>query len=481
MAVARLAHKADLGRPRGLHPLVAGLLTLSLVLLLCWRADVKQSVTRGLDRFHHCLATAPPTSPTPGNNSGAAAGAGGNSSVAAADGSGNSSGNSSGAGSAAWLVSSNSASSARPPGFDPVPAGNSSADVAVCLPVLGDHCDIREWVLYHATIGVGKIYMFDTGSVPPMDEGFASPTGLPSLDEVLADVLGSGLVEYHYLTADAEALADRSATLTVVTDSSAGPIQLIIPPPVDEKHGRNWQMNVYSACLLHFGVRHRWMGFIDSDEFVLLQPGVPSLPALLDRYTSGGVRLQWWLFSSGPHLVRPSGGVLASYTACCQQDEVEQRWTKTFLQPARAVGPLSAHVFVYKEGWGVVDTSERVPVDTPEDPVNTHGNTKHGTYEGAVIAHYITRSFQDYERKVARSGGDGNSIRTLNLGFIWEEACRQRCLVAAPLGRALAARWDLTLNTPAWCRPGLDAARDMLARSGDDAFREWLRLLQPRD
>ena len=183
MAVARLAHKADLGRPRGLHPLVAGLLTLSLVLLLCvscigtvnssdwsagcslavyivpplghrsatsnctechlllltlqWRADVKQSVTRGLDRFHHCLATAPPTSPTPGNNSGAAAGAGGNSSVAAADGSGNSSGNSSGAGSAAWLVSSNSASSARPPGFDPVPAGNSSADVAVCLPVLG--------------------------------------------------------------------------------------------------------------------------------------------------------------------------------------------------------------------------------------------------------------------------------------------------------------------------------------------------------
>ena len=70
----------------------------------------------------------------------------------------------------------------------------------------------------------------------------------------------SGLVEYHYLTADAEALADRSATLTVVTDSSAGPIQLIIPPPVDEKHGRNWQMNVYSACLLHFGVRHRWMG-----------------------------------------------------------------------------------------------------------------------------------------------------------------------------------------------------------------------------
>ena len=246
---------------------------------------------------------------------------------------------------------------------------------------------------------------------------------------------------------------------------------------------------------------------------MLLQPGVPSLPALLDRYTSGGVRLQWWLFSSGPHLVRaggggggafapqarvavklpallrhgcttrlprcylplvsylitrlahpphphphphptppphpikhtphphqvrPSGGVLASYTACCQQDEVEQRWTKTFLQPARAVGPLvsreplcftrgmgrcsgtamwqsrllaprvtrryersgtcitslpppppppppthhhhalqSAHVFVYKEGWGVVDTSERVPVDTPEDPVNTHGNTKH--------------------------------------------------------------------------------------------------------
>ena len=41
---------------------------------------------------------------------------------------------------------------------------------------------------------------------------------------------------------------------------------------------------------------------------------------------------------------------------------------------------------------------------TPHTPLPPHPPTHpprfKGTYEGAVIAHYITRSFQDYERKV---------------------------------------------------------------------------------
>ena len=48
-------------------------------------------------------------------------------------------------------------------------------------------------------------------------------------------------------------------------------------------------------------LRHvRAAGFIDSDEYVLLQPGVPSLPALLDWHSgAGGVRLHWRVFSAG--------------------------------------------------------------------------------------------------------------------------------------------------------------------------------------
>ena len=245
---------------------------------------------------------------------------------------------------------------------------------------------------------------------------------------------------YHYVTDDPAALASRSGTVTVSTNSSVGPLQLELLPPKNAGFGRNWQLPMSSACLRHFGTRHRWMGapgargggafrdhaggwvcglrgwlvaalplhelqqlatstatlpgvslpipgcvptkgastatnaywraspgaaarppppppasqptsspspcppratgFIDSDEYVLLQPGVPSLPALLDRYSShGGVVLHWRLFSSGPHVVRPSGGVLASYTSCCPAGHPQHSWGKTFLQPAHAVAP----------------------------------------------------------------------------------------------------------------------------------------------
>ena len=89
-----------------------------------------------------------------------------------------------------------------------------------------DECDIREWVLHHATIGVRKIYVFDTQSEPPMR---------PMLDDLVA----SGLVDYLYVTNDSEAI--RFAT----------------PDP-----GRsiNWQHPIYSFCLELYGARHRWMG-----------------------------------------------------------------------------------------------------------------------------------------------------------------------------------------------------------------------------
>lgn len=76
-------------------------------------------------------------------------------------------------------------------------------------------------------------------------------------------------------------------------------------------------------------------GFTDSDEFVLLQPGVPSLPALLDRHSEyGGVALRWKTYGGAPHVLRPPGGVLASYTACVGEQYVYDAQVKSFVQPA---------------------------------------------------------------------------------------------------------------------------------------------------
>lgn len=33
----------------------------------------------------------------------------------------------------------------------------------------GDHKRIREWVAYHSSVGIGKFYVYDDGSDPPLE------------------------------------------------------------------------------------------------------------------------------------------------------------------------------------------------------------------------------------------------------------------------------------------------------------------------
>ena len=108
----------------------------------------------------------------------------------------------------------------------PAPQGSNDSYVALCLSARDEHCDLREWVLHHAALGVGKAYVFDTGSSPPMEA-------------VLADLVASGLVEYRYLTPDAPGLG--------LERPGAG-------------KAYNWQKAVYRLCLEQYGRRHRWMG-----------------------------------------------------------------------------------------------------------------------------------------------------------------------------------------------------------------------------
>ena len=44
---------------------------------------------------------------------------------------------------------------------------HSDAYAAICLVVKDDH-DVVEWLTYHNRIGVGKFYIFDNGSDPPL-------------------------------------------------------------------------------------------------------------------------------------------------------------------------------------------------------------------------------------------------------------------------------------------------------------------------
>lgn len=240
-----------------------------------------------------------------------------------------------------------------------------------------EHCDIREWVLHHASLGVAKFYVFDTQSAEPM-----AP--------VLEDLVAGGLVTYTYVT------------------NTSGELQLREPR---EGRSYNWQVPIFELCLRRHGAAHRWMGFIDADEFVVptdpqaaaagssvvnddgrSSNGIGSsrndggrsnsstsssgsgsggedhaggadggmLPALLRANEAhAGLLLHWRLFSFDGHVDRPGGGVLASYTACWPLGAGIHRHVKSFVQPALVDAPETPHSFFYLSGQHSVNTDGR--------------------------------------------------------------------------------------------------------------------------
>ena len=72
------------------------------------------------------------------------------------------------------------------------------------------------------------------------------------------------------------------------------------------------------------------------------------------------------------------------------------------------------------------------------------------SWRGAALHHYISRSLADFEVKQARRAGDG-SVKTLAHFLEWAREATETCDAAAPLGRALAARYDLARNVPPRC------------------------------
>ncbi len=76
------------------------------------------------------------------------------------------------------------------------------------------------------------------------------------------------------------------------------------------------QLYVYDICLTKFGEYHKWMAFLDVDEFLVLQPqaGSKKLPEFLRGYEDfGGLVANMKVFGSSGFKQRPPGSVLRNY------------------------------------------------------------------------------------------------------------------------------------------------------------------------
>jgi hypothetical protein len=218
--------------------------------------------------------------------------------------------------------------------------------LSLCLICKDENDYLPEWLDYHILMGVDRFYIYDNESQV-------------SLRETLKNYIERGWV--------------------VVVD---------IP-------GKAMQMSAYDHCLQTFGTNTFWMGFIDTDEFLVPKTTL-DLKELLKEYEQyGGLAISSLFFGSSGHKVRPAVGQIAAYTRRTHATFKENELVKSIVQPRLADMPNSPHDFTFKaNAWCVNENFQRV--DGQRYPNST---------DKIQVNHYYCRSENEIDQKLRR----GNS------------------------------------------------------------------------
>jgi tetratricopeptide (TPR) repeat protein len=218
--------------------------------------------------------------------------------------------------------------------------------LSLCLICKDENDYLPEWLDYHILMGVDRFYIYDNES-------------RVSLRESLRDYIQRGWV--------------------VVVD---------IP-------GSAMQLFAYDHCLQTFGHLTFWLGFIDTDEFLVPHTTLDLKEFLREYEPYAGLAVSSLFFGSNGHKLRPTIGQLAAYTTRPHATFRENELVKSIVQPSRVLMPNSPHDVLYREdAWGVNETGFRV--DYQRFPNHT---------EKIQVNHYYCRSEKEIDQKLKR----GNS------------------------------------------------------------------------
>ena len=155
------------------------------------------------------------------------------------------------------------------------------------------------------------------------------------------------------------------------------------------------QANAYNHCMRWRKDEARWIAVIDIDEYLyaLDQP----LPELLKTVESApALAVNWIMFSTSGHVLRPTGLLMENYTRCCVEG-VEL--SKVIVRPREVVSFITPHDATYRAG-AVAVNSDGTPVEGPLAPI---------ALDRVRINHYYTKSVEDYMGARHRRGqADGH-------------------------------------------------------------------------
>ena len=167
------------------------------------------------------------------------------------------------------------------------------------------------------------------------------------------------------------------------------------------------QLWLYQECINTWGRRHKWMMFIDADEFVEIRTDETLEGVLRDlekRDNVGSLSMNWLTHTSGGLLTRPES-VRQSFIVCLISDltvnDMSQldRHVKSIVRTDRFEKVLSSHMFGLNNDTIAVgeDGLEVKPGFAWRFPI---------TRDQLVVHHYAVKSQEEYQQKLDRWKGD---------------------------------------------------------------------------
>lgn len=146
------------------------------------------------------------------------------------------------------------------------------------------------------------------------------------------------------------------------------------------------QMYAYDHCIQQYQSVSKWIGFIDTDEFIVLHQNT-HLNEFLSHYELyGGLAISSLFFGNGGNRKRPKGGQLLGFQYRTPEQLSYNRLVKMIIQPDKVMYPVSPHSFLFKEGFYCVNESG-LRVDAQQFPCHV---------EKVQLNHYFTRSDEEW-------------------------------------------------------------------------------------
>jgi len=159
-------------------------------------------------------------------------------------------------------------------------------------------------------------------------------------------------------------------------------------------HTEKYQIWAYEVAARKDGPDFDWMAFFDTDEFLVLDPGL-SLKQLLAARPEPAVIIPWALFGSSGHEQTPDGLVIEAFTRRAPAEFDPNRHFKSIIRPGRCRACITPHHFdcgapyVDLFGTAMPDLGNGCLAAMP-------------VYRGAKLHHYFTRARADWAAKMQR-------------------------------------------------------------------------------